>query len=363
MDAYVIDSAVLRRNIALCRRAMGSRPIYAVVKGDAYGLGLKEYSRFLRREGVDRFAVTETAAARLLRQDGFEGDILLLRVVTDPAELAELVALEVIFSLGSRRSYELLERAADKRDRTVRAQLYVDSGMGRVGFTARDKKEMAALCRRHGRVELEGLYTHFPSAWGRERDTRRRFEAFMALAQALKKTGWTGQLHCAGSCAALRYEDMRLDAVRLGSALLGRVEGPEAAAMGLRPVGYIDARISAIREVEPGQTLGYGGAFKARRRTRVAVLEVGYYHGYDTERCRSLLSWKDYIRAMLSPLKNLFGLRRRTALVRGQEVLVLGQVAMQNTLLDVTDCPCDVDDRAILPLSPLLVRNLPRLFL
>lgn len=363
MDAYVIDSAVLQKNIEICRREMAGRKIYAVVKGDAYGLGLKDYSRFLLQEGIEAFAVTETAAAETLRAMGFLGDILMLRVLSEPSEIARLLAAEAIFSVGSLRSFAALEEAARKRGLVARAHVYIDSGMGREGFSPRDKSRLQALCRRHGAVELCGAYTHFPSAGGCPGDTRRRFEAFMQTVQAMKSVGWSGEIHCAGSCAALRFPDMRLDAVRLGSALLGRVDWCGARDLGLRPVGYIDACVAAIHEVEPGQTLGYAGAFKARRKTRVAVLEVGYYHGYDTERCRDLFCLRDYIRAMLSPLKTLLGLRRRTGLIHGREVEVLGKVAMQNTLLDVTDCPCAVHDRAILPCSPLLVRNLPRLFL
>lgn len=363
MDSYVIDSGVLKENIRICRRLMGSRPIYAVVKGDGYGLGLAEYSRFLRAEGLERFAVTETAAVRCLRREGFAGEILLLRVVTEAREAEELAALGVVFSVGSRRSYELLEQTAARRQRAVRAHVYLDCGMGREGFAPEERRELLALCRRREWVRTEGVYTHFPCAGGRAGDTRQRFRAFMKAVAGMKQAGWQGLVHCAGSSAALRFEEMRLDAVRLGSALLGRVDWPGARALGLRPVGYIDARIAAICEVRPGQTLGYGAAFKARRPTRVAVLEVGYFHGCDTERCRDLFCLKDYIRAMLSPVKTLLGLRKRTALVHGQEVAVLGKVAMQNILLDVTDCPCEAEDRAILPLSPLLVRHLPRLFL
>ena len=363
MDAYVIDSAVLQKNIAICRREMAGRQLYAVVKGDGYGLGLEDYARFLLQEGIEAFAVTETAAAESLRALGFGGDILMLRVVSDSGELEELLGLNVIFSVGSLRSLSALEEAARKRGLVARAHIYIDSGMGREGFSNRDKGCLQDLCRRHTAVELCGAYTHFPCAGGCPGDTRRRFEAFMQTVQAMKSVGWSGQIHCAGSCAALRFPDMRLDAVRLGSAFLGRVDWCGAKNLGLRPVGYIDACIAAIHEVQPGQTLGYAGAFRARRKTRVAVLEVGYYNGYDTERCRDLFCLRDYVRAMLSPLKTLLGLRRRTGLIRGREAEVLGKVAMQNTLLDVTDCPCEVGERAILPCSPLLVRNLPRYFL
>lgn len=363
MDAYVIDSGVLKKNLQICRECMAGTPIWAAVKGDGYGLGLEAYARVLMEEGFERFVVSETAEALRLRALGFEGDILLLRSVTERRELEELLENDIVLTLGSLRAYGALELAARRRGLTARAHLYVDSGMGWEGFTPGDKSRLLALWERGGAVTLEGLYTHFPAAWGPAEDTIRRFGAFMKLVSALKAGGFQGQCHCAASGAALRFPEMRLDAVRLGSALLGRVPGEAGRTLGLRPVGYIDAGIAAIHAIGPGQSLGYAGAFTAKRKTRVAVLEVGYYHGYDTERCRDLIGWKDCLRAMLSPLRSFLQGEKRTALVAGREVEVLGQVSMHHTLLDVTDCPCRVGDRAILPCNPLMVRNLPRLFL
>ncbi len=363
MDAYVIDSAALRSNVELCSREMGRENIYAVVKGDGYGLGLLEYSRFLRACGLKRFAVTEPREAETLRLDGFDGEILMLRATSDPRELKQLVRAKAVCTVGSVRGYTALTDTARMLGCRAEAHLYMDCGMGREGFSLRERERIAALCRGNDSLFVSGLYTHFPNAAGPEKSTRRRFAAFMQTVGAVRASGWTGIAHCAASVAALRFADMRLDAVRLGSALLGRTEGPEGRELGLRPVGYIDAQIAAIRPVAAGQTLGYGSVWRAREDRQVAVLNVGYYHGFDTDHGSEPVCPGDYLRALVRPVRALLRGRRPAALVRGRQAPVLGRVAMQNTMLDVTDCGCTVGDRAILLCNPLMVRHLPREFI
>lgn len=362
MDAYVIDTAALRDNVERLRREMGPRRIYAVVKGDGYGLGLAQYSRFLMGCGLEHFAVSEPSEAQTLRLEGFDGEILMLRSTTDLREVKELLRAGAVCTVGSVEAYEQLDKMARMFGCRAEAHLYIDCGMGREGFSMREIEKMLALCRREGAVELTGIYTHFPNV-ASEKSTRRRFEAFMQVVAALRGSGWQGLAHCAASCAALRFADMRLDAVRLGSALLGRVAGGERERLGLRPVGYIDARIAAIRSVHAGQTLGYGSAWRARTRTQVAVLNVGYYHGVDIDHAIEPMCLGDYLRAVIRPLRRLLRRQRPAALVHGKTAPVLGRVAMQNTMLDVTDCGCAVGDRAILLCSPLMVRHLPREFI
>lgn len=360
MDFYVIDAAVLRRNVELCCREMGRERIYAVVKGDGYGLGLAQYSRFLVDCGMERFAVTEPEEALTLRQEGFEGEILMLRCTSEPQELETLLRADAVCTVGSERSYDSLERAARALDLGVKAHLYIDSGMGREGFAPDETDKMAALCRRKDAVSLVGVYTHFPNAVS-EKSTRAYYERFAQAVAALRESGWQGIAHCAASVAALRYADMRLDAVRLGSALLGRVGGGDAP--GLCPVGQIEAHIASICSVSKGQTLGYGSVWRARRPTRVAVLNVGYYHGVDIDHAVEPICFGDYLRAVVWPLLRLLRRQRKTATVNGQSVPVLGRVAMQNTLLDVTGLDCAVGDRVSLPCNPLMVRHLPCDFL
>lgn len=363
MDAYVIDSAVLRENVQRLCGAMGRERIYAVVKGDGYGLGLAQYARFLLSCGLERFAVSEPEEAQTLRIEGFTGEILMLRSATELREIKQLLRAGVVCTVGSEAAYEQLAKMARMLGCRAEAHLYIDSGMGREGFSVRDRDKLIALWQRDDAVAITGVFTHFPNAAGPERNTRRRYDAFCRAVEALREAGWRGVAHCAASCAALRFDDMRMDAVRLGSALLGRVACAEGAALGLRPVGYIDARVASVQTVAAGQRLGYGGAWRAREETRVALLNVGYYHGVDLDHGAEPVSAGDYLRALLRPLRQLLRHRRPEALVRGMNAPVLGRVAMQNTMLDVTACNCAVGDRAILPCSPLMVRHLPREFI
>lgn len=358
MDNYVIETAVLRKNVEICCREMGK--VYAVVKGDGYGLGLLPYSRFLISCGIERFAVTEPEEAQLLRKEGFEGEILMLRCASEPEELEVLLRTETVCTVGSKAGYARLETMARALGCQAQAHLYIDSGMGREGFLPRETETMVALCRGDAVVRVTGIYTHFPNVVS-ETDTRLQFEAFTRAVAALRASGWQGMAHCAASGAALRYADMRLDAVRLGSALLGRVAG--GAALGLCPVGYIEAKIAFIQSVRPGQTLGYGSVWRARRETKVAILNVGYYHGIDVDHAVEPICLGDYLRVVIRPLRRLLRRQRKTAVVSGKRVPLLGRVSMQNTMLDVTGCDCAVGDRVVLPCSPLMARHLPCRFI
>jgi alanine racemase len=302
MSAYVIDTASLKSNIEICRRTVGNVKLYAVVKGDGYGLGLLPYSRILRAKGLTELAVTEPEDAKALRTDGFAGEILMLRSTSDPEEIKQLLEADAVFTIGSTVAFSELNLAASKLEKTVQAHVYMDVGMGREGFDNRDREGLRAVCQAQGCVKIAGAYTHFPSAEDPE-DTKRRFAVFMQLIEFLHGIGWTGTVHCANSCTALYYPEMRLDAVRIGSGFLGRV--PILKKLGLRQIGYIETEISAVKRLEPGDTVGYGCAFKARRKTEIGVLNIGYYHGFGTERVVNMSSPKDYVRAMLEPAKEL----------------------------------------------------------
>lgn len=360
MDAYIVDKTALRRNVEICRREMGQRRVYAVVKGDGYGLGLAQYSRFLMQCGVDCFAVTEPEEAQTLRQEGFGGEILMLRCTSDPQELEQLLRAQTVCTVGSEQAYDCLEKAAQALDCRAKAHVYIDSGMAREGFAPYETEAIAALCRREGAVCLEGIYTHFPNALS-EKSTRAHFKRFERAVAAVRASGWQGIAHCAASIAALRYADMRFDAVRLGSALLGRVGG--GVALGLCPVGYIQARIAFIRPVKKGEALGYGSAWRARKATRVAVLNVGYYHGVDVDHAVEPICFGDYLRAVVRPVLRLLRRQRKEAVVAGARARILGRVAMQNTMVDVTGVDCAAGECVTVACNPLMVRHLPRKFI
>lgn len=362
MSTYVIDTAALVHNIDVCRRVVTPARVYGVVKGDGYGLGLLPYSRILSARGVDALAVTEGADALALRQDGFAGEILMMRATTDADELQELMQAQAVFTVGSMESYAALDMAAAIGHADVQAHLYVDTGMGREGFSPNDDEKLHFLCVDSGKVHITGLYTHFPMAEQDARDTKTRFISFMRLVHSLKADGWHGTVHCASSCAALRYPEMRLDAVRIGSAFLGRLPFQSQQTQELKKIGYIETELEATRWLAPGDTVGYGSSFRAQRKTQIGLLNIGYYNGFGTERNIAVNNTQDLARALLTPMKTLLRGKEKTASVNGNAVNVVGSVGMQNTILDITGANGKVHDKVILECNPLMIRNIDREF-
>ena len=360
MNRYVIEQSTLENNIRILLEEMDPVKVRGVVKGNGYGLEMLPFAEVLRNAGIRAFAVTMPVDAGALAAHGFGEDILMLRSTDDREELDVLLKAGAILTIGSERSWNAALEACERNAVQVRAHLYFDNGMCREGFDLGSTDLVIPLLNDPGTIKVTGVYTHFPRAGGPESDTRPRFERFMQTVGLLKDTGWTGEVHCANSITAMRFPEMRLDSVRIGSAFLGRVSYDNAPDRGLRPVGYLECGISEIKTVKKGESIGYGSIWTAGRDSRIAVLDAGYFEGINMEIGREMFSASDHFRAALSPIKRYLKKGGIYATVNGRPVPVVGRVAMQQTMLDVTDVSCNVHDVAVLPCNPLLVRNVKR---
>ena len=360
MNRYVIDRSVLEKNTEILLNEMSPCKVRGVVKGNGYGLEMLPFADALRRMGISSFAVTMPDDAAALSENGFGQDILMLRSTDDPAELDVLLRSGTVLTAGSERTWKAIFAACERIGVPARVHLYFDNGMCREGFDLEDTGRVIPLLNAGSPVKVTGVYTHFPRAGGPESDTRTRFDRFMKTVAVLKDSGWSGEIHCANSITAMRFPEMRLDSVRVGSAFLGRVSYDGAPDRGLRPVGFLECSISEIKTVRKGESIGYGSIWKAGRDSRIAVLDAGYFEGINTEIGREMFSASDHVRAALSPIKRFLRKGGLHATVNGHSVPVVGRVAMQQTMLDVTDVTCDVHDIAVMPCNPLLVRNVKR---
>ena len=149
---------------------------------------------------------------------------------------------------------------------------------------------------------------------------------------------------------------MHLDAVRLGSAVLGRLSFPGVTE--LKPIGYCEAQVELLRDLPRGHTVGYGAPFRLKRPTRIAVCGVGYYHGFGMESGEDLFRFRDCVRNALSAVKALLTRRKVYVAVNGKPARVLGHIGMVQTICDVTDIPCQVGDPIRLEIGPLKVKGL-----
>ena len=357
MKAYIVEREALVHNIQALKAQAGDVPIWAVLKGNGYGLGLLPFSRVLWENGVRHFAVTELWEAAALRESWPEADILMMRSVSDPREIGTLLDNRVILTVGCYETAVAVNGAAAQRGVRAEVHLAVDTGMGRYGFLPQDADKIAAVYEYMRNLHVGGFFTHFHSAFSSEKATRQQFEQFRALLEQLRAAGYdTGMAHCCNSHAFLRWPEMRLDAVRVGSAFLGRLAIRDK--LGLRRIGWAECPVEELRTVPKGQTFGYAAAAKARRELRVAVIGIGWYNGFAVSRENDTYRFKDSISGILHHLKNLLLPPKLTVTLKGRKCRVLGHVGMVHAVVDVTGLDCAVGDTVIAQINPLHLKGL-----
>ena len=352
MARYIMEASKIGYNARRLQAMAGDTAVWGVVKGNGYGLGTLTLADVLAENGIRRFAVTEPEDALLLREHFRDAEVLMLRGTCAEAEIRALLLGGVILSVGSGEELD----AAARCGIPGRLHVQLDVGMGRFGFLP-SEWETLARCFRVPGLTVTGMYTHFPTP-DRKRQTLKQFRVFLETARRLRSMGLSpGMLHCCSSEAFWNWPEMRLDGVRLGSALLGRV--PFAAEAGLAPAGYCEGRISGIRELPKGHPVGYGSTVRTCRRTRAAVIDVGHSCGFGL--CNGPDAWRlgDCLRVAARSMWDWLVRRRLTVRVGNRECRVLGRIGMNATVIDVTDCPCRPGDPVRVELSPVRLRGLP----
>ena len=357
MKRYMVDKSALEHNIRILLEKAGSAAVWGVIKGDGYGLGAVEMARLLSAHGIEQFAVTDVAEVRALREAGFlDNPILMMEAVCDPEEINELLDHQAILSVGSWAVAAQIDAQAAARSAIAQTHIKIDTGMGRYGFLPQEVEELYRLYRETTNIAFTGIYTHFSCA-GDPVFTQKQYDAFQRVVQELQAAGFeTGMVHCCDSDAFWRYPNMHCDAVRLGSAVLGRVG--YAARAGLKPVGYCEAAIEEVRTIPAGHSVGYGAAWVAKRETKTAVLPVGYIHGFAIDRGFDTWGFKDCLRGVGRYVKAFLKKKALYVSINGRACRVLGHVGMVNMVVDVTDVDCAPGDLARVEINPLLVKNL-----
>ena len=273
-----------RHNYRAIRDHVKTSKVIAVLKADAYGLGVVPVAWALKGEGANFFAVATPDEAVQLREAGIDDSLLVLG--PSPYEAAEVyVRLGISVTIADLAMAEALSRAAVRLDRPARVHLKIDSGMGRLGFLPDAALAAAEHIHKLPGIDFEGCFTHFSTS--DESDlghTRNQFRIFSGLAERIKKAGISvGMLHCCNSGALMAdLSEMFQDAVRPGHILNGLLPSPECGdAIPIKPCFEIKTAVGAVRELPPGTGISYGLTYTTSETERVAVLPVGYADGYN----------------------------------------------------------------------------------
>lgn len=316
-----INSAALAANLERLREVAPGCRTLAVIKADAYGHGAVTAATALNR--ADAFGVARAEEAETLREAGVSTPIVLLEGIAHAQDLDWAASRELELVVHSFPQLEMLE--AWKGRQSFRVWLKLDTGMGRLGFYAREAQE--ALQRVQGCAAIAAplrLMTHLACA--EERDnakTTQQIAAFDDLTQ-----GVAAERSIANSAGILAWPASHAQWIRPGIALYGvsPFEDSLGSDFGLEPVMAFSSRIISIKTLAAGETVGYGATWQAGDETRAGIVAVGYGDGYPRHVEQG------------TPV-----------LVNGREVPLIGRVSMDMIAVDLgTAADASVGDPVVL---------------
>ena len=307
------------------------RKVLCIVKGNGYGHGGPQVAKALEKAGADWFGVTGASEGEQIREAGVRKPILALTSFWRGEE-AQLLANNISPAIIRCEQLAALDSAATKRKfakHSAGFHLKIDTGMNRLGIAPTDIECFARQYEKSSRLKLEGVFTHFASSEVFDgpvaAQNRRQEESFYKAVERLRSLGVDpGIVHLANSAAIASRPETWADMVRPGAILYGyhpgydpierRVQAEKE--LPLRPVMSLRARIINIRNVPPGDGVGYGSKFLPARASKIAVVAAGYGDGIH----RSLGN-------------------KGSVLVRSVLAPIVGIVSMDVTMIDVTDVP------------------------
>ena len=351
MKSLVIDRRVIKNNVKAIKERADGAEILGDLSANASGLGILETATLLRDEGIRSYVISDVKDAALLRKNGFtEERLMMLRSTADPDELTNLIDLNVVCTIGSYDAAVALNGIAESKGTVVEAQIKIDTGLGRYGFNPAELDKVAAVYKYMSSIAIVGTFTTFAASWRSKKMTLHQLEVFKTALDKITDMGYeTGPAHACDSAALFKYDFGRMDAVVVGAALSGRIPGKPVPS--LSKVGYVEAGLEEVAWFPKGHHIGGEHGFNTKKPTKIAVLSVGYYHGFGVDR--------------LDAERNIFEVfrrRRRKMFVKvnGQRAKVLGNVGMLHTIVDVTNIECTVGDIAIMDVDPVNVKGLVR---
>ncbi|MBI2121974.1 MAG: alanine racemase [Candidatus Sungbacteria bacterium] len=340
-----IDRRALSNNVGEFLRVIPKHTQFmAVVKSNAYGHGLILVSKVLSSKfsmlGATRlwFGVDSIVEGLRLRHEGIKNPILVLGS-TLPARLAEAREQAITITVSNFETLRAISRLKEPPAHTGRGSpqihsgrpdfhIKIDTGMHRQGFLAKDIPQLIKILKR-SRLNPAGIYTHFAAAKDIAYPTYTKIQLaeFKKAVAAFYRAGFKNIVrHAAASGGTLLFPETHLDMVRIGMGMYGYWPSMEArlslyshdyrglASIVLKPVLTWKTVVSEIKEISAGSAVGYDLTERVSRKTKIAVLPIGYWHGFD----RGLSSIGE-------------------VLIRGKRAKVLGRVSMDMIVVDITD--------------------------
>ena len=331
-----IDRTAILHNLGIIRRKIGNDvKIAAVVKANAYGHGYDQVATILKDAKIDFLATHSFEEGTYLQDHGYKPEILVVGYIPfeQLQETVERGFHLVVYNL------DILRKLSEiKKGQPARVHLKLETGTNRQGISAQDLPAFLKILKNNENVELTGVLTHYANI----EDTTdhsyavHQLDRYKSMIETIEAEGFEIPLkHTASSAASLLFSETHYNLIRFGISLYGlwpsketylsyRLAGGENHL--LKPALTWKARISQVKDVSAGEFIGYGCTYRTTSRSKIAILPVGYFDGYDRK-----LSNLGYV------------------LVHGKRAPVRGRICMDIFMVDVTDIEdVSVGDEAVL---------------
>jgi alanine racemase len=313
-----IDLARLRNNLRLIRRDLPSHVrLLAVVKDEAYGHGALDAARIALEEGAWGLGLSTLEEAMSLREAGITAPLLLLGERQD-AELPWCVEHDLTVCVNGPHTVRKLARIAAAHDKRVPVHLKIHTGMSRFGARWDEALPLVEQIAAEKALLLEGVMTHFAQSDETDKTfANLQLARFQEVLNGMAARGITAKLrHTCNSGGFLDLPQAHYEMVRTGILMYGVFPSSVCRRIpGIEPVMSVKARVAAIQKLKPGEVVGYGMRYAAPSERRIAVLPIGYGDGFPR-------------------VRNQGG-----ALIRGRRAPLLGGIAMDALMVDITDIP------------------------
>lgn len=312
-----VDRKAIKHNYNVFRNIIPKKcKILSVVKSNAYGHNIFDFASEQEKLGTDFIGVDSVTEAFALRREGIKIPILVLGY-TLPEMFEESARKNISIAISSFESLDKLLKLKIK----IKIHIKVDTGMNRHGFLIEDIKKVLLKINKNKNITIEGLFTHFSSAKDPRylEYTKSQIEKFKLWQRAFIDNGYTPICHASATSGTLIFKEAYLDMVRVGIGLYGIWPSEESRfflknKISLKPVLSWKTIIAEVKIIPKGSRVGYDGTFITKHISKIAILPIGYWHGYPRD-----LSNKGEV------------------LIKGKKSKVIGRVCMDIIMVDVTD--------------------------
>ncbi|CAM3019544.1 alanine racemase [Flavobacterium frigoris] len=324
-----LSNSAYQKNLAFLRTTFGKKvQISCVVKGNAYGHGVTEIVSMAYNNGITHFSVFDVQEARAVKAELEDKATVMVMGLVQDEDMEWVVDNNVEFFVFDKARLTKAAKTAKKLHKKAIVHIEVETGMNRTGFEKNELNSVITFLKKEKEhISFKGLCTHYAGAESIANYYRvdKQIKRFEEIYQYLCKNDLKPEIkHSACSAASIMFPETRMDMVRIGIIQYGLWPSPEVFVNFLStkkskidPLQRVitwKSKIMSVKKVKIGEFIGYGTSFLAERKMTVAIIPIGYSHGYS----RSLSN-------------------QGRVLINGHRCIVVGSVNMNMMTVDVTN--------------------------